>query len=136
MSIERENDGNLRPCPFCGGSPEIEQTGKMELTLRCKSCVIGIKQKTLRYGLDWLRAAITEGWNKRTPPEPESSKELIEATAIKFARWATDNNWHLQLGADLWINFTSMEQANSKGVYAIFASALNKHKGENNQGKH
>lgn len=74
--------------------------------------------------------------NPPPPPEPESSKELIEATAIKFARWATDNNWHLQLGADLWINFTSMEQANSKGVYAIFASALNKHKGENNQGKH
>ena len=60
----RQTDVML-PCPFCGGEPEIKQEGRNGLRLKCKSCLIGIKQKTLRYSLEWLRGKMIEGWNKR-----------------------------------------------------------------------
>jgi hypothetical protein len=59
------NVSDLLPCPFCGGEAEIKQTGKMKLTLKCKSCVIGITQKTLKFDLEWLEGKMIEGWNKR-----------------------------------------------------------------------
>lgn len=58
-------DAVMLPCPFCGGEPEIKQTGRNKLKLKCKRCVIGIEQKTLRYGLDWLEKRMIEDWNKR-----------------------------------------------------------------------
>lgn len=55
----------MLPCPFCGGDPEIKQTGRNKLKLRCRSCVMGIEQKTLRYDLIWLETKMIEGWNSR-----------------------------------------------------------------------
>jgi hypothetical protein len=55
----------LLPCPFCGGKARIDQTGKNKLKLKCANCLIGIEQKTIRYGLEWLENRMIEGWNKR-----------------------------------------------------------------------
>lgn len=59
-------EADLKDCPFCGEKAEIKQTGKNEMQVRCTDCHIGIKQKTLRLGLDWLRTNLIESWNKRT----------------------------------------------------------------------
>lgn len=58
------NSGML-PCPFCGGEPDIKQTGRNKLKLKCKRCLIGIEQKTLRFGLDWLKEQMISDWNNR-----------------------------------------------------------------------
>ncbi len=55
---------DLKPCPFCGDIPYIEQIGKNKLHLRCH-CGIEKTQAVLRYSLDWLRNKIIEDWNKR-----------------------------------------------------------------------
>lgn len=60
---------DLLPCPFCGGEPEIKQTGRLKMKIRCKSCLIGIEQKTLRFGIHWLEEKLIEGWNKRIKQE-------------------------------------------------------------------
>lgn len=67
----------LLPCPFCGGEAAIEQTGKMELTIRCvgpqpsglRGCGPKYVQKiTPRFTLEWLAGIMTTNWNRRTPP--------------------------------------------------------------------
>jgi len=70
LSSENETSNGILgavmlPCPFCGGEPEIKQTGRNKLKLKCKRCIIGIEQKTIRYGLDWLEKRMIEDWNKR-----------------------------------------------------------------------
>lgn len=55
----------MLPCPFCGGEPEIKQTGKNKMTVKCKSCLIGVEQSVLRFSLEWLHAKLIENWNKR-----------------------------------------------------------------------
>lgn len=59
------NDEELKDCPFCGRKPEIIQTGKKEIWIRCTSCLFGAKQKVFRFGLDWLRDTLIKQWNKR-----------------------------------------------------------------------
>lgn len=55
----------LLSCPFCGGEAIIEQNCRNGYKLKCKSCLIGFQQKTLRFGLDWLKNQMIETWNKR-----------------------------------------------------------------------
>jgi len=55
----------LKLCPLCGGSPSIKQTGKNELTLRCDSCHFGIRNKVMKYSLEWLEERLARNWNKR-----------------------------------------------------------------------
>lgn len=66
----------LSPCPFCGGEAAFEQTGKMELTIRCvglqpsglRGCGPKYVQKhTARFTQEWLAEKMTEKWNRRTP---------------------------------------------------------------------
>lgn len=60
----------LLPCPFCGGNPEIKQTGKNKLKIRCKSCQIGVQQAVRVYSLEWLEERMIENWNRRELPSP------------------------------------------------------------------
>ncbi|HFK2893389.1 TPA: hypothetical protein ACGY71_001298 [Stenotrophomonas maltophilia] len=56
----------LMPCPFCGNDAEFVPYKNNGLTLKCKSMgCIQRHQRTLRYGIDWLRTSMTEHWNAR-----------------------------------------------------------------------
>ena len=56
----------LLPCPFCGNGAEFVPYKDNGLTLKCKSMgCIQRNQRTLRYGIDWLRTSMTEHWNAR-----------------------------------------------------------------------
>lgn len=52
-------------CPFCGGQPEIRQTGKKSLWIKCRQCHFGLKQSVLKFSLEWLEESLIEAWNKR-----------------------------------------------------------------------
>lgn len=56
----------LLPCPFCGNGAEFVPYKDNGLTLKCK-CMgcIQRNQRTLRYGIDWLRTSMAEHWNTR-----------------------------------------------------------------------
>ena len=74
------NQAELLPCPFCGKTVELTQTGRNQLTIKCKSCQIKRVQKVLRYSLDWLESRMIEDWNKRQPIiDIPGVKELVEA---------------------------------------------------------
>lgn len=55
----------LKPCPFCGGAAELEQTGKKQLTIKCKHCHVKRQQRVLRHSLEWLEGKMIEAWNER-----------------------------------------------------------------------
>nr|WP_313510262.1 hypothetical protein [Stenotrophomonas geniculata] len=56
----------LLPCPFCGNSAEFVPYKDNGLTLKCTSMgCVQRNQRTLRYGIDWLRTSMTEHWNTR-----------------------------------------------------------------------
>jgi len=57
--------GDLLPCPFCGGEPQLKQTGKDKLTLKCLRCLVRFEQRVLRFSLEWLEDKMVENWNKR-----------------------------------------------------------------------
>jgi|GEM_PF-1531965 len=76
----------LLPCPFCGNDAEFVPYKNNGLTLKCKSMgCIQRHQRTLRYGIDWLRTSMTEHWNARvlsaqpTPGGQGDALELLEA---------------------------------------------------------
>ena len=58
-------DTKLKPCPFCGGEAELKQTGKNQLTIKCKRCLIKRVQSVLRLSIEWLEVEMIEHWNKR-----------------------------------------------------------------------
>ena len=64
----------LKPCPFCG-CPDIriEQTWKNGFTIECSKCHIKVEQKTIRYGLEWLKERMIVTWNTR--PSQDLEKE-------------------------------------------------------------
>lgn len=56
----------MLPCPFCGNDAEFVPYKNNGLTLKCKSMgCIQRHQRTLRYGIDWLRTSMAEHWNTR-----------------------------------------------------------------------
>lgn len=55
----------LLPCPFCGGEPEILPNGRNGLKIKCRHCLMGLKQKVRLHSLDWIRIKLKESWNKR-----------------------------------------------------------------------
>ncbi|UWJ04750.1 hypothetical protein CUB19_gp32c [Stenotrophomonas phage CUB19] len=75
----------LRPCPFCGNDAEFVPYKNNGLTLKCKSMgCIQRHQRTLRYGIDWLRTSMTEHWNTRalsSQPSPggQDAHEMADA---------------------------------------------------------
>ncbi|HHA2475408.1 TPA: hypothetical protein ACOENS_000123 [Stenotrophomonas maltophilia] len=72
----------LLPCPFCGNSAEFVPYKNNGLTLKCKSMgCIQRHQRTLRYGIDWLRTSMTEHWNARVlsaQPSPGGQGDALE----------------------------------------------------------
>lgn len=65
----------LLPCPFCGGNAEIKQYAANGIQVRCKSCLMGLKQKTLRCSLEWLTDRMVESWNARKPTNNQPPKQ-------------------------------------------------------------
>lgn len=76
----------LKPCPFCGKKTvEIEQTGRMELTLRCNNGCINYKQKCGRLTIERLREIMTKDWNTR-PREDALQARIAELDQIENER--------------------------------------------------
>jgi hypothetical protein len=99
----------LLPCPFCGNSAEFVPYKNNGLTLKCKSMgCIQRHQRTLRYGIEWLRTSMTEHWNARAlsaQPSPGGQdalsieKQARELLAVEYERagetwavWAIRNS--------------------------------------------
>jgi hypothetical protein len=56
----------LRSCPFCGcDNVELKQYARNGWQVKCKRCLMGLKQKTLRYSMDWLKQQMIDAWNAR-----------------------------------------------------------------------
>ncbi|MFK3845305.1 DUF551 domain-containing protein [Stenotrophomonas sp. NPDC078853] len=77
----------LLPCPFCGGSAEFVPYKSDGLTLKCTALgCVQRNQRTLRYGIDSLRASMTKHWNTRAPqwqPIESAPKDGTEFQAFK-----------------------------------------------------
>lgn len=80
----------LLPCPFCGNSAEFVPYKDNGLTLKCKSMgCIQRNQRTLRYGIDWLRTSMAEHWNTRAlsaQPSPGGQDGLVQEALEYFER--------------------------------------------------
>lgn len=79
------SEQEIKPCPFCGcDNIELKQHCRNGWHIKCKRCLIGLKQKTLRYSMDWLRQKMIEGWNERTAVTTEriKAKKLVEALGL------------------------------------------------------
>ncbi|MCU1139248.1 Lar family restriction alleviation protein [Stenotrophomonas maltophilia] len=82
----------LLPCPFCGNDAEFVPYKNNGLTLKCKSMgCIQRHQRTLRYGIDWLRTSMAEHWNTRAlsaQPSPGGQGDARE----QFSDWWADQS--------------------------------------------
>lgn len=76
-----------KPCPFCGHSEiviEPYSKGKNHgFHLHCSQCIIGYRQLTIHYSLDWLKEKMIEKWNKRQF-HPSPVQEVTETEIIKM----------------------------------------------------
>jgi hypothetical protein len=71
----------LAKCPFCGkDTVYIEQTGRLEMTLRCSAGCINYKQKTIHQTVEWLRERMIADWNTR--PIESALRARIEELTI------------------------------------------------------
>jgi len=82
----------LLPCPFCGNGAEFVPYKNNGLTLKCKSMgCIQRHQRTLRYGIEWLRTSMTEHWNARAlAAQPSPGGQGEEPTSVSRAYF---NSW-------------------------------------------
>ena len=85
-SVKEDRDNQLRallPCPFCGGESKMEQTGRNQFTIMCKSCSVRYIQRVLHQTLEWLESTMIEHWNTRT--------EISELVGLRdsLSAWAT-----------------------------------------------
>jgi hypothetical protein len=75
----------LLPCPLCGNDAEFVPYKNNGLTLKCKSMgCIQRHQRTLRYGIEWLRTSMTEHWNTRAlsaQPSPGGQGDALQILA-------------------------------------------------------
>lgn len=55
----------LMPCPLCNDPVSFQLYKNNGLKIACRQCGIAYQQRTLRYGLEWLRGKMTETWNRR-----------------------------------------------------------------------
>ena len=55
----------IKNCPCCGGTAIIEKTGKNQLTISCKNCVLKMTAKYLRLSEEELAEIMIGNWNKR-----------------------------------------------------------------------
>jgi hypothetical protein len=61
----------LKPCPFCGGVPELitrgnEYSKKRSAEIKCGSCYTKQVTAAIYNSLDWCKEMATQKWNKRT----------------------------------------------------------------------
>lgn len=77
----------LLPCPFCGNGAEFVPYKDNGLTLKCKSMgCIQRHQRTLRYGIEWLRTSMTEHWNARAlSAQPSPGGQRDDSPMAKMA---------------------------------------------------
>ena len=66
----------LKPCPCCGGEPELRYQGNdftrsRKLTVRCKSCRLELTHAAMRHDFAWLESHILADWNRRQPAGAE-----------------------------------------------------------------
>lgn len=107
---------DLKPCPFCGGEAELEQTGKLELTIRCvgvqpsglRGCGPKYTQKiTLnRFSLEWLGERMAENWNRRAPSALEAELAKAREAALEEAAKVADTIAEDDVGntdGEIWI---------------------------------
>ncbi|AWB79598.1 TPA: Lar family restriction alleviation protein [Stenotrophomonas maltophilia] len=84
----------LLPCPFCGNSAEFVPYKDNGLTLKCKSMgCIQRNQRTLRYGIDWLRTSMAEHWNTRALSAQPSPAGQGDANTIEKLRAMMDHSF-------------------------------------------
>lgn len=84
----------LLPCPFCGNDAEFVPYKDNGLTLKCKSMgCIQRHQRTLRYGIDWLRTSMTEHWNARVLSAQPSTGGQGNLKS-RFTEWVKANSYN------------------------------------------
>lgn len=76
----------LRPCPFCGGKAEVEET-VTEVTVECHTCFAAIVAAAVNSPTNIT--AVVNMWNIRT-----SDKQLASAVEV-IAHYADEKHWHL-----------------------------------------
>lgn len=74
----------LKPCPFCGGEPEMEPTGKHKtgrrgvygygMRIKCTSCHVQREQAVITHSLEWLQEKMTDHWNRRHQEQDSPSE--------------------------------------------------------------
>ncbi|WP_329770929.1 hypothetical protein [Stenotrophomonas maltophilia] len=90
----------LLPCPLCGNDAEFVPYKNNGLTLKCKSMgCIQRHQRTLRYGIEWLRTSMTEHWNTRAlsaQPSPggQAAHCPVKHCGMTYARVPSDGRCH------------------------------------------
>lgn len=64
----------LKPCPFCGGEPEIERMGtpRVSMIITCTDCGASVES-----GEEWISEHCK--WNTRTPPAAPVAEDAVEA---------------------------------------------------------
>lgn len=108
----------LKPCPFCGGEADIEETSFMEhatFSVGCRSMegpdeCIG-QQSLLTFA---RKSEAIAAWNRRASPIPEGGEEAREA-AQRIVDWA-DNG---KLADDEWL-----VERNETAIIAICRALL------------
>lgn len=97
----------LLPCPFCGGSAEFVPYKSDGLTLKCTALgCVQRNQRTLRYGIDSLRASMTKHWNTRAPQWLPIDSAPRDGCVWAFngeqgaMAWSEGDGWALWVWAD------------------------------------
>lgn len=105
----------LLPCPFCGNGAEFVPYKDNGLTLKCKSMgCIQRNQRTLRYGIDWLRTSMAEHWNTRAlsaQPSPGGQDALASLPLYRLADDANGNRGLHRDDTGSWVKLQDVERA-------------------------
>ena len=71
--MSKNDNLEIKPCPFCGGKPDIYEIGnvytaKRSIEIVCTTCFVKRKVSTPKghQTLEWLENTSLELWNKRT----------------------------------------------------------------------
>lgn len=66
----------LKPCPFCGAIPVLQEIGndftkRRKVIVKCPRCRIQRTDAALAHSMFWLRQVATENWNMREKEDKE-----------------------------------------------------------------
>ena len=73
-------DTELKPCPFCGGAPEILLYGndykkKRSTAVACKKCNYQLEVGAIQHSHQWTTTKAVEKWNTRAPASPQEVEQ-------------------------------------------------------------